>query len=68
MDLVVPSIAVEPILPLPLAAFGWTPERAAAFAEHAAAGLIPGRVVSTGGVMRATAMPRGTLNESTPSG
>ena len=25
---------------------GWTPEREAAFAEHAAAGFVPGRVVS----------------------
>jgi len=36
-----------------VAAFGWTPEREAAFADQAAAGLVPGRVVSTGGVMRA---------------
>jgi len=38
---------------LPLLAFGWTPERQAAFAEHAADGRMPGRVISTGGVMRA---------------
>lgn len=54
VDLVVPTAMPDPTpLPRSLAAFGWTPEREAAFAEHAAAGLVPGRVVSTGGVMRA---------------
>jgi ribosome biogenesis GTPase / thiamine phosphate phosphatase len=46
---------------LPLVAFGWTPEREAAFAAHAAAGLVPGRVISTGGVMRA-ATAAGTVD------
>jgi ribosome biogenesis GTPase len=36
-----------------MTAFGWTPEREAAFGDHAGAGLVPGRVISTGGVMRA---------------
>ncbi|MBA3852179.1 MAG: hypothetical protein H0X59_07405 [Chloroflexi bacterium] len=30
----------------PMEVMGWTPEREAAFAEHAEAGLVPGRVVS----------------------
>ena len=37
-----------------LVALGWTDERQDAFAEHAAEGLIPGRVVSMGGTMMAT--------------
>ncbi|MFN8621548.1 MAG: ribosome small subunit-dependent GTPase A [Chloroflexota bacterium] len=37
----------------PLAAFGWTPEREAAFADHRAAGHVPGRVVLTAGLTRA---------------
>ena len=54
MDLAVPTALPDPDpLPLTLVAFGWPPERAAAFTQHAAEGLVPGRVVSTGGVMRA---------------
>jgi ribosome biogenesis GTPase / thiamine phosphate phosphatase len=32
--------------PTDLSSYGWTPEREAAFAVHAAAGLVPGRVLS----------------------
>ena len=54
VDLIVPTVEPDPTpLPSALAAFGWTSERDVAFADHAAAGLVAGRVVSTGGVMRA---------------
>jgi ribosome biogenesis GTPase / thiamine phosphate phosphatase len=54
VDLVLPVAGPDPApLPLPLMAFGWTPEREAAFAQHAGGGLVPARVISTGGVMRA---------------
>lgn len=36
-----------------LSGFGWTPEREAAFAAYRAEGLIPGRVIATGGLTRA---------------
>jgi ribosome biogenesis GTPase / thiamine phosphate phosphatase len=39
--------------PLPLRALGWTPARAAAFGPHALAGLLPGRVTSSGGATTA---------------
>ena len=45
--------------PTDLSAFGWTPEREAAFAVHAAAGLVPGRVL---------AQDRGVLHAVTPAG
>jgi len=34
------------VLPTDLATYGWTPEREAAFAAHAAAALVPGRVLA----------------------
>ena len=33
----------------PLRDLGWSPDRAATFKPHALAGLVPGRVVSSGG-------------------
>jgi ribosome biogenesis GTPase len=45
--------------PTDLSSFGWTPEREAAFAVHAAAGLVPGRVL---------AQDRGVLHAVTPAG
>jgi ribosome biogenesis GTPase len=48
---------------LDLAALGWSTERRAAFSPHAAAGLVPGRVVSSGGTLEAmtAAGPREVL-------
>lgn len=48
-------------LPLPLAGFGWTPEREAAFIPSRDEGLVPGRVISTGGLTRA-ATATGTVD------
>lgn len=40
-------------VPSPLAGYGWTPEREAAFAPSRDEGLVPGRVIATGGFTRA---------------
>ncbi len=47
------------VLPTDLATYGWTPEREAAFAAHAAAALVPGRVL---------AQDRGVLHAVTADG
>ncbi len=44
---------LTPATPLPLAGHGWTPEREAAFTSERAAGHEPGRVIATGGFIRA---------------
>lgn len=44
----------RPGTPPPFAALGWTANRARAFARQAAAGLVPGRVVSSAGTLAVT--------------
>lgn len=53
VDLALVPATTEVAPASPLEAWGWTPDRQAAFAPHQEAGLVPARIISTGGVMRA---------------
>ncbi len=47
---------MDPVVPA-FSSLGWTADRARSFAPHAAVGLLPGRVISTGGTTLAVIEP-----------